>query len=247
MQRDFKTKPSWLFAGIVVTTLLYIFSEYILPKAVVAIKHSTSSCLTIWCHSKEWWDLANKYSINIAQLLINNTSPFGSEHVFLVLHFVVCKPMKITLSQSWERQSPYNVANITILRTDVNANISSPLPPNNSGLTHWGRVTHIYVGELTIIVSDNGLSPGRRQAIVSTNDGILLIGPYGTNFNEILIEILIFSFTKMSLKVSSAKLRPFCLGLNVLTEAVVTISWPIFLTHKVQVKEPCMAIKSPRW
>ena len=28
-------------------------------------------------------------------------------------------------------------------------------------LTHWGRVTHICVGNLTIIVSDNGLSPGR--------------------------------------------------------------------------------------
>ena len=82
--------------------------------------------------------------------------------------------------------------------------------------THWGRVTHIYVGELTIIVSDNCLSPGRRQAIIWTNTGILLIGPYGTNFSEILIEILTFSFTQMSLKVSSAKWRPFCLGLNVL-------------------------------
>ena len=36
---------------------------------------------------------------------------------------------------------------------------------------------------------DNGLSPGRRQAIISTNAGILLIGPLGTNFSEILIEI----------------------------------------------------------
>ena len=45
-------------------------------------------------------------------------------------------------------------------------------------LTHWGRVTHICVGELTIIVSDNGLSPGQRQAIIWTNAGILLIGPY---------------------------------------------------------------------
>ena len=35
-------------------------------------------------------------------------------------------------------------------------------------LTHWGRVTHICVGKLTIIGSDNGLSPGRRQAISRT-------------------------------------------------------------------------------
>ena len=55
-----------------------------------------------------------------------------------------------------------------------------------SVLTHWGRVTHICVGELTTIGSDNGLSPGRRQAILWTNAGILLIWPLGTNFNEIL-------------------------------------------------------------
>ena len=30
-------------------------------------------------------------------------------------------------------------------------------------LTHWGPVTHIFVGNLTIIGSDNGLSPGRCQ------------------------------------------------------------------------------------
>ena len=33
-------------------------------------------------------------------------------------------------------------------------------------LSHWGQVTHICVGNLTIIVSDNGLLPGRRQAII---------------------------------------------------------------------------------
>ena len=84
------------------------------------------------------------------------------------------------------------------------------------GLTHWGRVTHICVSKLTIIGSDNGLPPDRRQAIIWTNAGLMLIGPFGTNFGEILIEILTFSFKKMRLKVSSAKRRPFCLGLNVL-------------------------------
>ena len=78
-------------------------------------------------------------------------------------------------------------------------------------LTHWGWVTHICVRNLTIIGSDNGLLPDRRQAIIWTNAGILLIGPLGTNFSEILIEILTFSFKKMRLKVSSAKRRPFCL------------------------------------
>ena len=50
-------------------------------------------------------------------------------------------------------------------------------------------MTHICVGNLTIIGSDNGLSPDRRQAITWTNVGILLIGTLGTNFSEMLIEI----------------------------------------------------------
>ena len=83
-------------------------------------------------------------------------------------------------------------------------------------LTHWGRVAHICVSEITIIGSDNGLSPGRRQAIIWTNAGILLIGVLETNFSEILVEIITFSFKKMRLKVSSAKWRPCCLGLNML-------------------------------
>ena len=54
-------------------------------------------------------------------------------------------------------------------------------------LTHWGRVMHICVSKQTIIGSDNGLSPDRRQAIIWTSAGILLIGPLGTNFGEIFI------------------------------------------------------------
>ena len=85
-------------------------------------------------------------------------------------------------------------------------------------LTHWGWVTHICVGNLTIIGSDNGLSPERRQAIIWTIAGILLIGPLGTNFSEIFIEIQTFSFKKIRLKMSSAKCASFHHGLNVLTQ-----------------------------
>ena len=77
-------------------------------------------------------------------------------------------------------------------------------------------MTHICVGNLTNIGLDNGLSPGRRQVIIWTNAGILSIGPPGTNFSEMLIEIHTFSFKKIHLKMSSGKWRPFCLGLNVL-------------------------------
>ena len=88
-------------------------------------------------------------------------------------------------------------------------------------LIHCGRVTHICVSKLTIIGSDNGESPGRRQAIILTNAGISSIRPLGTNFSEILITIQTFSFKKMHSKMLSAKWHPFCLGLNVLTQKYV--------------------------
>ena len=62
------------------------------------------------------------------------------------------------------------------------------------------------------IGSDNGLSPGRSQAIIWTNAGILAIESLGTNFSEILIEVHIFSFKKMHLKMSSAEWQTFCPG-----------------------------------
>ena len=72
-------------------------------------------------------------------------------------------------------------------------------------LTHWSRVTHICISDLPIIGSDDGLSPSQRQAIIWTNDWILLMRPLGTNLGEILIKIHIFSFMKMHLKMSSGK------------------------------------------
>ena len=83
-------------------------------------------------------------------------------------------------------------------------------------LTHWGRVTHIGVSNLTIIGSDNGLSPGRRHAIIWSNAGILLIRNLGIKFREILSKIHTFSFKKMHFKMFSAKWRQVCLGFNVL-------------------------------
>ena len=67
-------------------------------------------------------------------------------------------------------------------------------------LTNWGRVTHICVSKLTIIGSDNGLSLGRRQAIIYNNARILLIGPFWTNCSEISIEIRTFLFKNMHRK-----------------------------------------------
>ena len=83
-------------------------------------------------------------------------------------------------------------------------------------LTHWDWEMHICISKLTIIGSDNSLSPDRRKAIMLTNDGILLILTLGTKFGEILNEIHKFSFKEMHLKILSVTWCQFCLGLNVL-------------------------------
>ena len=60
--------------------------------------------------------------------------------------------------------------------------------------THWGRVTHMCFINLTIICSDNGLLPGRNQAIIWTSAWILLIGPLVTNFGDIFNQKSIIFF-----------------------------------------------------
>ena len=95
-------------------------------------------------------------------------------------------------------------------------------------------MTHICVSKRTTIGSDNGLSPGRRQAIIWTNAGMLLIGALGTNVSEILIEICTFSMKKMLLKMSE-KRRSSCLGLNatgctaMLPQCEINSLWPVTL------------------
>ena len=113
---------------------------------------------------------------------------------------------------------------------------------------------YICISKLTIIGSNKGLLSGWRQAIIWTNDGILLIGPLATNFSEILIKTYRFSFKKMHLKMSSGKWRPLCLGLNVLKPTILALSIdnPIiqchlsYQTHHKPVQ--CLHVSSPsRW
>ena len=83
------------------------------------------------------------------------------------------------------------------------------------GLSDWGLVAHIFFGNLTIIGSDNGLSPDRRQAITWASAEISFMGPL-KKLQWNLKKNHTFSFKRMRLKTSSANRRPFCLGLNVL-------------------------------
>ena len=70
----------------------------------------------------------------------------------------------------------------------------------NQKLSIWQLISpyrRIYASMNWVSIgSGNGLSPVRRQAITRTNADILSIGPLGTKFNKIWIEILTFSLKK---------------------------------------------------
>ena len=77
---------------------------------------------------------------------------------------------------------------------------NASLPTRYHHLYILGRVTLICTRKLTVIGSDDGLQPGRHQAIIWTNAEILWIGTLGLNFGESLDEIHIFSFKRMHRK-----------------------------------------------
>ena len=116
--------------------------------------------------------------------------------------YVEDTPLTRTIESWWSLKQDDDVKRLSV-KIDM-------IPSLLSKWSHWGRLTHICVGKLTTMGSDNGLSPGRRQAIIWTNAGISLIGPLETNCSEILITIFMFSFKKMHLKMSSGKRCPFC-------------------------------------
>ena len=140
--------------------------------------------------------------------LLNFVDSFMSDWTTSFDNFVV-NLNKLSHKRSSWFEIPWRWRGVAVIRNGVETRYED--------FTHEGRVTHICVSKLTIIVLDNGLSRGRRQAIIGSNVWILLIGPIGTYCNEISIKIYIFSFTKIHLQMSSGYWRPLCIGLNVLT------------------------------
>ena len=110
--------------------------------------------------------------------------------------------------------------NFVILQNDWycenNLYVSPTGMDEKEGFCLYGKLIspwwHIYASVNQVSIgSDNGLSPTQHQAIIWTNARLLSIKLLGRNFSEILIKIQDFSFTKLYLKILSAKWRPFCL------------------------------------
>ena len=149
------------------------------------------------------------------------------KHILSVIHYTICGAVCLQfthfLCDDWEK---IYLCLIIIIKSEV-WTITHCLGLGHETMVcavclsiflsnHWGRVMHICASKLTIIGSDDGLSPDRHLAIISISAGILSIGPLGINISEISIEIYTFSFKKIHLKTLSGKWRPFCLGFNVL-------------------------------
>ena len=176
-------------------------------------------CLT-WACSCHHSRLSYRDSVtSMLQTAFTTFSYMKSVFFWFEVNRTLFPRVEFTMSHHWFRWWLGAWTGDTSLSEPVVSLVTDTYMPNlaSANKAHWGRVTHICVDISTIIGPDNGLSPDRRQAIIWTNAEILLIGPLGKNFSEILTGIQTFSFKKMHLKMSSAKCRPFFLGLNVNT------------------------------
>ena len=107
-------------------------------------------------------------------------------------------------------------------------------------------MTHIYVGKLTTIGPDNGLSPGWYQAITWTNAGTLLIQSLGTNSSGILSNIYMFiqenAFENVVCGIASILSRPQCETWNTVHEVI----WHV-LEHKSIITNQALLVKRNRY
>ena len=94
---------------------------------------------------------------------------------------------------------------------------------------NWGRVTHICVSKLCHHLSRRWLVACSAPSHHLGQSWLIVNWILCINFSEILIERQTFSLKKTYLKISSAKWRPSCLGLNVLTLRQI---WPTHQTFQ---------------
>ena len=135
------------------------------------------SDVSIFC--THFWGVLQNYAIHLT-LVSNIWGVFLECGVCLV-------PWYPPLSESCQIPS---MGSQSVWSEDRAFIIFKPVTVNNQTS---GWVMHICVGTSTIIGSDNGLSPGRRQVIIWTNAGILLIRHLETNLSEFLIAIKHFN------------------------------------------------------
>ena len=109
----------------------------------------------------------------IVQFIQHHTKRRGFLQVLCIIWYAskLSTNSQVTRETSKEK----NICSIPVRLGTLFVDIPATLGARTSTDTHWGRVTHICVRRLTTFGIDNGLSAGRRWAIIWTNTGLLLI------------------------------------------------------------------------
>ena len=133
-------------------------------------KYTCVHCRWNYCSNTSLWEVRTHwlciFNIMVVDDLATPVSRASSTMVlFLNVSIMALESVDIGLSMLSAKVSftPW-LANSHI--SPEVANDMSYMVSHVCVLTHWGRVTHICVDNLTTIGSDTGLSPDRRQAII---------------------------------------------------------------------------------
>ena len=139
--------------------------------------------LLTWCPVLTHWG-QDKIDTILQMLFSSTFSWMKMSELWLKFHWSLFLRVQITIFQHWFRKwlGAIQVTSHYLnqwwlvyqwIYTSLGLNELSQVT-----LTYWGWVTYIYISKLTIIGADNGLSPGQHQAIIWTNTGLLVIGPW---------------------------------------------------------------------
>ena len=150
---------------------------YRVPNRFNRTQQGISGGLGVHVHRSGFTDWIKKNSWNV----VMNKLTFS----LIMYYYGINYQVLITWFQFW--------------KSHCGAHSFHPLGRITSGTRIYASVNWVRIG------LGNGLSPVRCQAIILSNTALLSIGPLGMNFNEILIKIQFFSFTKMHMNISSAR------------------------------------------
>ena len=108
--------------------------------------------------------------------------PCCFKDIFIYIYIYIYTWFQLILTKNW--QGKFHDNNTTVNHQALNytkASEKCPIallqPEWYTNINSLRPSEHICVGDLTIIGPDNGLSPGRHQAIILTNAALLLILP----------------------------------------------------------------------
>ena len=167
-------------------------------REIITVFYETDKAWTVW-HSDTMWRFKSRSTL----VQVMACELMAPSHYLNQWLFIIGKVQWHSCEGNFGRIT--SATNHKIRWTITYLNFHSSLPVTND-LTHlpWCR---IYASVNWVIInSGNGLSPVRRQATTWTNAPSLSIGLMRTNFNGIWIRILSFSFKKINLNMSSAKM-----------------------------------------